>query len=176
MNKLIDTKGLKRAIENIKSFINKNYITEVTYGELVELRNNSKLIPGKQYRIIDYITTTVQENTRSAGNQFDIIVTADDEKTLNENARAIQHKGDTYFNTSNLSAWEIKYSLDNNKQYEWAKNINSNNNCRVILLIDPSDDNYRYIYVRKKQYDKDKKFAYVYLTEDMDIDYDNESF
>jgi hypothetical protein len=56
------------------------------------------LISGRQYRITDYVTTTVQVNTRSAGHQFDIIVTADDVNVLNENARAIQHKEDTYFN------------------------------------------------------------------------------
>lgn len=125
MNKLIDTKGLKRAIENIKSFINKNYITEVTYGELVELRNNNNLIPGKQYRIIDYITTTVQENTRSAGHQFDIIVTALNDNTLSEMASAIKHKGDTYFTNANLSAWQIWYNIDNDvNKFAWADEEN----------------------------------------------------
>ena len=70
---------------------------KITYSELKALRDNSKLIPGQQYRIIDYVTTTAQENTQSAGHQFDIIVTADDEKTLNENARAALHDGDEYF-------------------------------------------------------------------------------
>ena len=70
---------------------------KITYSELKALRDNSKLIPGQQYRIIDYVTTTAQENTQSAGHQFDIIVTADDEKTLNETARAALHEGDEYF-------------------------------------------------------------------------------
>lgn len=72
-------------------------VVKITYSELKALRDNSKLIPGQQYRIIDYVTTTAQENTQSAGHQFDIIVTADDEKTLNENARAAIHEGDEYF-------------------------------------------------------------------------------
>ena len=46
----------------------------LTYSELVSLRDNSQLIPGQQYRITDYTCTTTQENTRSAGHQFDIIV------------------------------------------------------------------------------------------------------
>ncbi|MBR5202943.1 MAG: hypothetical protein IKW45_06730, partial [Clostridia bacterium] len=94
----------------------------VTYAELKALRDNSQLIAGQQYRITDYVTTTTQENTRSAGHPFDIIVTADSENTLNENARAIQHEGNTYFANCNLNAWEIKYSLDNDKtRFYWAQ-------------------------------------------------------
>ena len=97
-----------------------NYV-KITYAELKSLRDSSKLIPGKQYRIIDYITSTAQENTKSAGHQFDIIVTADDVNRLNEKARAIQHEGDTYFKDSNLSAWEIWYCLDNDtNRFSWA--------------------------------------------------------
>ena len=100
-------------------------IIEKTYEELVSLRNSSSLIPGQQYRIIDYITTTVQEDTRSAGHQFDIIVVADDEKTLNCKARAIQHKGDTYFANCDLSKWELWYDINNDTiKYEWADEVN----------------------------------------------------
>ena len=66
----------------------------ITYANLVKLRNNSKLIAGMQYRITDYVTTTAQENTRSAGHQFDVIVTADNENTLNEVARACSSEFD----------------------------------------------------------------------------------
>lgn len=159
----------------------------ITYEELKAIRDEGKLVPGQQYRITDYHCITAQENTRSADHQFDIIVTADDEKTLNENARAIQHEitpdvkvnefdakdndndtwhfywddaelayccdglefivsseitnvriGDTfsgsqrtftvtstdveYFANCNLAAWELKYSIDNDKQrFAWAK-------------------------------------------------------
>ena len=95
----------------------------VNYLELVNLRDNGQLIPGQQYRIIDYITTTSQENTESAGHQFDIIVTANSNNTLNEIARACIHEGDTYFseNNANLSAWQIWYCLDNDTdKFEWA--------------------------------------------------------
>ena len=66
---------------------NQNSI-DITYSELVSLRDNSQLIPGMQYRIIDYVTTTIQEGTRSAGHQFSIIVTADSENVLSDIARA----------------------------------------------------------------------------------------
>ena len=63
-------------------------MTSILYADLVNLRDNSKLKPGHQYRIVDYMTITTQENTQSAGHQFDIIVTADSVNVLNEKARA----------------------------------------------------------------------------------------
>jgi hypothetical protein len=97
----------------------------VTYLELKSLRDNSQLVPGQQYRITDYTTTTIQENTQSAGHQFDIIVVADDVNVLNENARAVQHDGDTYFSNSDLNAWELKYCLDNDtNRFAWADATN----------------------------------------------------
>ena len=100
-------------------------ILSLTYGELVLLRDNSQLMPGQQYRITDYVTTTIQENTQSASYQFDVIVTADDENTLNEVARAIQHDGDTYFANSDLNAWQICYSIDNDiERFAWADATN----------------------------------------------------
>src|SRR5574344_540490 len=82
---------------------------EISYADLKALRDGSALVPGQQYRITDYVCTTVQENTHSAGHPFDIIVVADAVNRLNENARAIRHEGDTYFANSKLEAWEIKY-------------------------------------------------------------------
>lgn len=68
-------------------------LVSITYTDLKALRNEGKLVAGQQYRITDYHCTTTQENTKSADHQFDIIVTADDENTLNENARAVQREG-----------------------------------------------------------------------------------
>ena len=100
-------------------------IREVKYNELVSLRNNNKLVPGCKYRITDYVTTTAQANTQSAGHAFDIIVLATDTNVLNENALATKHKGDTYFANSNLAAWKLKYSLDNDTdKFEWADSTN----------------------------------------------------
>ena len=97
----------------------------VTYGQLVEMRQAALLEPGMLYRITDYATTTVQENTRSAGNQFDIVVMALDSKTLAERAWAMPHSGDTYFAASNLKAWRLLYSLENDtKRFAWADPVN----------------------------------------------------
>ena len=86
-----------------------------TWANLKSARDNSTLIPGQWYRITDYVTTTMQENTQSAGHQFDIIVRADDVNVLNENAFAAKHSGDTYFTNAGakLEAWQLKYTLDN---------------------------------------------------------------
>ena len=101
-------------------------LINITYSELKSLRDNSQLVVGQQYRITDYVTTTVQENTQSTGHQFDIIVTADDVNVLNENARATQHEGDTYFSNSDLNAWELKYCLDNDtSRFVWVDNYES---------------------------------------------------
>lgn len=100
-------------------------LKKVTYSELKNLRDNSTLIPGQQYRITDYVTTTTQQNTQSANHAFDVIVTATDVNTLNENAKVIKHEGDTYFANANLNAWEIKYTIDNNdEKYQWADKTN----------------------------------------------------
>ena len=140
-------------ISAIKAFDGKVYsikdtdarvrMTEINYASLKSLRDNSKLIPGMQYRITDYHTTTTQTDTQSAGHQFDIIVTADSKNKLNEVARAIRHEGDenlpdatstttdgvtiktAYFVNSKLEAWKIWYCLDNDtSRFAWADATN----------------------------------------------------
>ena len=98
-------------------------ITLTTYAELVSLRDAGQLNAGTFYRITDYVTTTIQENTQSAGHQFDVIVLALDAHTLSEEAYAAVHEGDTYFTEAgaNLSAWKLWYSLDNDTaRFAWA--------------------------------------------------------
>ena len=96
-------------------------ITGVTYSELIGMRDNALLEMGALYRITDYMTTTTQEDTRSAGHQFDVVVLATGTKTLSEQAWAMPHSGDTYFNASNLKAWRLLYSLENDtSRFSWA--------------------------------------------------------
>ena len=104
-----------------------NNMESVTYSELKSKRGDGELVPGKHYRITDYVTTTAQENTQSAGHQFDVVVIALDESTLSENAHAMLHDGDTYFSESgaDLNAWELKYCLDNDTtRFAWADDTN----------------------------------------------------
>lgn len=81
-----DGRSVKDKIEKLSTYI------ETTYSNLKSLRDSNQLIPGALYRITDYVTTTVQEDTRSAGHQFDIIVQAISESVLSEDAKAIQHE------------------------------------------------------------------------------------
>ncbi len=100
-------------------------IIATTYDNLKTLKTNDGLIPGQSYRITDYICKTTQIDTQSAGHVFDIIVTADNEFTLNENARACIHEGDTYFKNCKLESWKLKYSLDNDiERFAWADPVN----------------------------------------------------
>ena len=94
---------------------------KVTYSYLKKIAGDGNLISGQLYRIVDYVTTVnekVISNARSAGHQFDIVVMALTADTLSEDALAVQHDGDTYFNGSRLQAWELKYTLDN---VQWSK-------------------------------------------------------
>ena len=100
-------------------------LVKITWSELKSLRDNSQLVAGQQYRITDYTCTTTQGGTKSAGHAFDIIVTADSESVLNEEARAIQHDGDTYFANCDLNAWNIWYRIDNDtNRFAWADSTN----------------------------------------------------
>lgn len=67
-------------------------LTPITYAELIALRDSSSLVAGVQYRITDYDFTTTEEDTDSAHQLFDIIVTADSKSVLNETARAVHHQ------------------------------------------------------------------------------------
>lgn len=149
----INEDGIKVVLGNIKEYVDakestlKTSITRnesmvsIKYEELVKLRDNKALVPGKQYRITDYVTTTAQADTQSAGHQFDVIVTADDESTLNEVARTCLHEGDTYFSEAGakLEAWQIWYCLDNDvNRFAWADEENGKG---VIYYMKDDHDN-----------------------------------
>ena len=120
-----------------------NQIIAISYTDLKTLRDNAQLVPGQQYRITDYQCTTVQENTRAVGHQFDIIVTALDEFTLSEEAQAIQNINDGYFDDSNLSAWKIWYCLDNDTtRFAWADSTNGKG--VIYRMIDEFDNDIPY--------------------------------
>ena len=127
---------------------------QVKYAELKSLRDNGQLVPGQQYRITDYTCTTTQANTKSAGHLFDIIVTADSESKLNEEARAVLHIGDTYFANSNLSAWKLWYCLDNDtNRFAWADTTNGKG--VIYRMIDEygNDCPYDFKNIQFKRYD-----------------------
>ena len=93
----------------------------ITYDELKSLSDNSQLIPGKQYRIIDYETRVTGSDIQSAGHVFDLIVTAISPDKIDHRCKAIHSDRDVdgYFNNSDLTSWEIWYTLDS-KDWVWV--------------------------------------------------------
>lgn len=133
-------------------------MVETTYADLKSMRDNGTLTPGMWYRITDYVCTTTQSNTISAGNKFDVIVLATGTNSLSEQARAINHtpqEGETdYFANSNLSAWQIWYCLDNDtNRFTW---VDATNGKGVIYrMIDEWENDCEYdfkniMYIRYK--------------------------
>lgn len=109
-------------VENKLSVASKK-MEEITWDDLKFLKDSGKLTPGMRYRITDYITMTNPslDSVQSAGHQFDIVVIADGPNTLNENATAVLHSGDTYFKDCDLNSWRLKYCLDNDRsRFHWA--------------------------------------------------------
>ena len=133
-------------------------ITDISYAEVVALRSNSNLVPGQQYRITDYTCTTTQAATKSAGHVFDIIVTADGENVLNEEARAIKHEGDTYFTDCDLNEWKIWYCIDNDtNRFAWADSVNGKG--VIYRMIDEFNNDCPYDFKNiqfYRQYDSSK--------------------
>lgn len=138
-------------------------VQSITWSDLKAKRDAGELTPGMQYRITDYRCTTTQSNTKSAGHQFDIIVVADDESTLNETARAINHpvaEGETdYFANNALSAWQIWYCLDNDTtRFGWADSTNGKG--VIYRMIDEFNNDVPYDFKNiqfYRQLDKDKR-------------------
>ena len=131
----------------------------LTYAELKSLRDAGKLVAGTQYRITDYTCTTTQSGTKSAGYQFDIIVTADDESTLNEEARAALHTGDEYFSGCTLNAWKLWYCLDNDSdRFAWADATNGKG--VIYRMIDEFNNDVPYDFKNiqfLRKFDSDKE-------------------
>ena len=138
---VINNKADKSDLENI----NVEQLVKISYSDLKSLRDKSQLVPGQQYRITDYITTTSQTNTQSAGHQFDVIVLALTNETLSEIAWACHHEGDTYFQNSHLEAWQIWYCLDNDtSRFTWAVSTSSGGKGVIYRMIDEHNNDCPY--------------------------------
>lgn len=148
-------------LENITS----TTIIEITWSDLKAKRDAGELTLGQLYRITDYQCTTVQPNTRSAGNQFDIIVLALTNNTLSEQAWAALHSGDTYFANSNLSAWKLWYCLDNDTtRFVWADNTSGNGRGVIYRMIDEFNNDVPYDFKNIQCTDWTDTFGSYYYT------------
>lgn len=115
--------GEDKIVDNDKQDSN---MTNILWADLVTLRNNSKLVPGMWYRITDYNTTTVKQETAAAGNQFDVVVLATDVNKLSEDARAIMHE----------NIYDVTFSDGVTKKcYVYDKELNDTNfvDCETML-------------------------------------------
>lgn len=90
---------------------------EITYDDLVALKDSGGLTQGSKYRIIDYVTDfkSADSYIQSGLHQFDIIVTASSNNSLYEDATVELHKDDVYFDAAQLKGWKVKYSLSSSK-------------------------------------------------------------
>lgn len=122
---IMETYQLKQSGVEVQAILDANFLQSVTYAELIALRQSDGLVPGCKYRITDYECTTITPGTQSAGHQFDIVVQAIDVDTLSEDAEAMLHDGDTYFELCDLRRWELKYTVFNDvSRYAWADSEN----------------------------------------------------
>lgn len=92
---------------------------EILYDDLVKLRASGELIPGMQYRIIDYNPKDNDYLARMYDAQFDIIVIADTADTINTNAR-ICRKSNASISKYEFpfESYSIKFDIVNHHIYE----------------------------------------------------------
>ena len=99
-------------------------IVDIEYNDLVTLCAESGLTPGMHYKIIDYVTIINKELDYVSSEEypFDVIVLADSVNSLNESAFAYNGgRSEGYFDNSDLSAWELKYTLYNDDpRFNWG--------------------------------------------------------
>lgn len=97
----------------------------LSWSELKWRRDLGKLVAGRFYRVTDYRCTTVAEDTRSAGVDFDIILLAVSADALSEEGMAAGREGKDYSDTrlagDDFAAWRVWYCVDNDTdRFAWA--------------------------------------------------------
>lgn len=109
-------------------------LEEVTYTQLKSMRDTGVLVPGKFYRMTDFVTTTNTPSSalptagykyKSAMHPFDLVLLAVSKYELDHRAIAILSEDDTsdYFKNCDLLKWQIWYDIENNtSRYDWAWN------------------------------------------------------
>ena len=122
-----DGEKLETASKSIQRLLTETTekMINITYAELVNMKENNLLIPGQYYRIIDYITSfnNTLTDIKSAGNKFDIVVLAGSTNELfedcyllfpdaNVNNFKIQAENGSFIGTQNVNVYNI--NTDNN--------------------------------------------------------------
>ena len=130
---------------------------EVTHSDLLDMCDNGTLVPGQQYRIIDYLTTVYdeEEETRSAEHPFDLLVTAATNSKLKAKAVPLHSSRDTtgYFNGYDLEKCEVWYDINNDStKYKWADEENGKGVIWRMRDFDGNDCPYDFKNVQFKRY------------------------
>lgn len=115
-------------------------ITNITYSELVALKDGGNLVAGSKYRITDYVTSF--KDWESGNHQFDIIVTAFSNNSFYEEAKAALHEGDDYFAGSDLDSWKIWYDITNNTD-RFAQ-ANTSGKGTILRMVDEFNNDANY--------------------------------
>ena len=114
---------------------------KTTWRDLMDLRTRKLLEPGRQYRInysASHNSGTVAVSGRAG---FDLSLTAISEDSLSESAVALPTDGNHYYDANNLSAWKIKYCLDNDtSRFHWACNAGDAVCNNKKYTYSPADD------------------------------------
>lgn len=150
-----------------KPDISASLYEEIKYSDLVDLISNSQLVKGKMYRIVDYITTTKQQNTYSAGHQFDLVVTAISKYELDHRASALENSEYNYFSVakSDLTKWIVFYDIENDtSKYAWADEYDGKG--VIYRLVDENGNDCPYdfkniLFSNANNYDKVYTFNYI---------------
>lgn len=130
-------------------------LTKVTWQELKDLRDNNRLIAGSLYRITDYNCTTTQENTQSAGHQFDIVLLALSENKLAEEGWAMMHDNiyDVTFGDGVTKRCYLYYTGEEDAEYNIvdvttlmgtgyipAVRLTINEETKTVIYVENSDN------------------------------------
>lgn len=91
------------------------YMVSINRSDLISLRDTQGLIPGTWYRITDYSTIVMSQNTSSVNTKIDILMLAVANNLLNENVFFIRNCEDNtdYLDAAKVQAWKGKYCIDN---------------------------------------------------------------
>lgn len=128
-NQFLDYEGLQLYTQQLKLYIKNNTsglsIQQITYEELVALREVNGFTPRQLYRITNYVTTTngkaADGVSASAEHPFDLLVQAISANQISPAAIALPHKNDAYFSNQKLENWVILYDINNSTaKYPWA--------------------------------------------------------
>ena len=120
------------------------YTESGSYEELKDLAESGSLKAGSWYRMTDFVTTCANdEEARSAGHAYDLLLLAVSASEFSHQARAVAHAGDTYFANANLGAWKLLYDINNDiRKHVWADEENGKG--VVYRMVDEYDNDFPY--------------------------------